>query len=222
MLFEVTKLRIWKQLTTCIEDAIDCGELFEVTKLRIWKQLTTSSFWLTQMMSCLRSQSYEFESNSQRWAVQGCNLGRCLRSQSYEFESNSQLSHWENLNHQGLFEVTKLRIWKQLTTRLTSYSPSFGCLRSQSYEFESNSQQYDERPEMRYCCLRSQSYVFESNSQQHTQTSRLFHGCLRSQSYEFESNSQHGYLCYNKRRVVWGHKVTNLKATHNLYIISYT
>ena len=40
---------------------------------------------------CLRSQSYEFESNSQpslsRLHVVSC----CLRSQNYEFESNSQV-----------------------------------------------------------------------------------------------------------------------------------
>ena len=39
---------------------------------------------------CLRSQSYEFESNSQLYEVKDVFLRRCLRSQSYEFESNSQ------------------------------------------------------------------------------------------------------------------------------------
>ena len=40
-------------------------------------------------------------------------------------------------------------------------------------------------------------------------------GCLRSQSYEFESNSQQYAPIKQKGSVVWGHKVTNLKATHN-------
>ena len=38
---------------------------------------------------------------------------------------------------------------------------------------------------------------------------------MRSQSYEFESNSQHVWLTQKESDVVWGHKVTNLKATHN-------
>ena len=63
----------------------------------------------------MRSQSYEFESNSQHKREKSMGVQRCLRSQSYEFESNSQLKP----------ESTKVAL---------------SCLRSQSYEFESNSQ----------------------------------------------------------------------------------
>ena len=38
---------------------------------------------------------------------------------------------------------------------------------------------------------------------------------MRSQSYEFESNSQLHENRIKSGEVVWGHKVTNLKATHN-------
>ena len=65
-MFEVTKLRIWKQLTTSVRVSLFVVSLFEVTKLRIWKQLTTPIFVLSYGgYCCLRSQSYEFESNSQ-------------------------------------------------------------------------------------------------------------------------------------------------------------
>ena len=44
----------------------------------------------TKILSCLRSQSYEFEINSQRKKETEKRECGCLRSQSYEFESNSQ------------------------------------------------------------------------------------------------------------------------------------
>ena len=95
MLFEVTKLRIWKQLTTGEKKALYMLKLFEVTKLRIWKQLTTYLQNGYIHWCCLRSQSYEFESNSQPTGVIVCVSLCCLRSQSYEFESNSQQKHGE-------------------------------------------------------------------------------------------------------------------------------
>ena len=90
--------------------------LFEVTKLRIWKQLTTMIPFGCTWFSCLRSQSYEFESNSQQvWHTSTVYSG-CLRSQSYEFESNSQHKFPVIVVQPMLFEITKLQIWKQLTT----------------------------------------------------------------------------------------------------------
>ena len=65
-------------------------------------------------------------------------------------------------------------------------------------------------------CLRAQSYEFESNSQQVNTHDLELNSCLRSQNYEFESNSQqHGFLATNGT-VVWDHKITNLKAIHNI------
>ena len=90
-------------------------KLFEVTKLWIWKQLTTNTGGVDIRVCCLRSQSYKFESNSQRRCQWHTEQPSCLRSQSYEFESNSQ------------------RTW------VLAYRGS-RRLRSQSYEFESNSQ----------------------------------------------------------------------------------
>ena len=115
LLFEITKLRIWKQLTTYGQFALQLLGLFEITKLRIWKQLTTEMEKILLCWSCLRSQSYGFESNSQQAVEIKVPTFCCLRSQSYEFESNSQ--RW--CGAVGLWEC---------------------CLRSQSYEFESNSQ----------------------------------------------------------------------------------
>ena len=43
--------------------------------------------------SCLRSQNYEFESNSQQNQDERTCIQCCLRSQNYEFESNSQHIH---------------------------------------------------------------------------------------------------------------------------------
>ena len=188
--------------------------LFEITKLRIWKQFTTSWQGINILSCCLRSQSYEFESNSQLsqqeyhhyyvvWdhkvtnlkAIHNNKLPRsrirqsCLRSQSYEFESNSQ-----HLNDQ--------------------MSSNKCCLRSQSYEFESNSQLQEYVKWFDLRCLRSQSYEFESNSQQNENSESPIESCLRSQSYEFESNSQHHASRYLPCAVVWDHKVTNLKSNY--------
>ena len=165
MLFEVTKLRIWKQLTTSLRSALIRLSLFEVTKLRIWKQLTTkwNSFSTDRPVV---------------WGHKVTNL-KATHNQS----AHSVKVFW-------LFEVTKLRIWKQLTTLVYPWYYVYSCLRSQSYEFESNSQQ--PRRWTRPCrsCLRSQSYEFESNSQPMSFSISWTLCCLRSQSYEFESNSQ--------------------------------
>ena len=189
LLFEVTKLRIWKQLTTSLTDEATLSGLFEVTKLRIWKQLTTAKGIKKMICCCLRSQSYEFESNSQHimqttnnlevvWGHKVTNLKATHNVQRWPklpqalFEV-TKLRIWKQLTTAcfkylyllWLFEVTKLRIWKQLTTLYEVFLPPCGCLRSQSYEFESNSQQYLHWVLRLWCCLRSQSYEFESNSQ---------------------------------------------------------
>ena len=115
-----------------------------------------------------------------------------------------------------LFEVTKLRIWKQFTTQVQTHVSKYCCLRSQSYEFESNSQRDEATQKILHGCLRSQSYEFESNSQLELESTVVSTCCLRSQSYEFESNSQQESLSPLWIMVVWDHKVTNLKATHNV------
>ena len=140
MLFEVTKLRIWKQLTTITLALIAVHKLFEVTKLQIWKQLTTEKTPHIHFISCLRSQSYEFESNSQQ-ASEGGQIVKVVWGHKVTNLKATHNVYLALLYMLLLFEVTKLRIWKQLTTR-RGYSPLWcGCLRSQSYEFESNSQQ---------------------------------------------------------------------------------
>ena len=117
MLFEVTKLRIWKQLTTVLVIFPAEDTLFEVTKLRIWKQLITKLGSSTSSQSCLRSQSYEFESNSQQY-LQALKKRKVVWGHKV---TNLKATHnyvEPTANPVTLFEVTKLRIWKQLTTRL--------------------------------------------------------------------------------------------------------
>ena len=213
---------------------------------------------------CLRSQSYEFESNSQLknsilliglvvWDHKVTNLkaihnaGRgTVYSGTIVWDHkvmNLKAIHNPNTYQKPLlmlFEITKLRIWKQFTTFSWISDISLRCLRSQSYEFESNSQQTIHVSICFLCCLRSQSYEFESNSQRylvqfllsyvvwdHKVTNLkaihnwIFHNlpilpsCLRSQSYEFESNSQPCVQRGSGAIVVWDHKVTSLKAIHN-------
>ena len=77
-------------------------------------QLFGSLFWNSS--SCLWSQSYEFESNSQQRLLSRKKMYCCLWSQSYEFESNSQQGSVYIYHLILLFVITKLRIWKQLTT----------------------------------------------------------------------------------------------------------
>ena len=61
-LFEVTKLQIWKQLTTYKENNNDIEKLFEVKKLQIWKQLTTrrsSLFNMTELFEVTKLQIWK-------------------------------------------------------------------------------------------------------------------------------------------------------------------
>ena len=215
-LFEVTKLRIWKQLTTLLHWEPLRVRLFEVTKLRIWKQLTTSlpgtltmiivvwghkvtnlkathnlvfSFF-TSDFCCLRSQSYEFESNSQPsqglgnkhkvvWghkvtnlkATHNVPLGQATRYLVVCGHKVTNLKATHNhiakcMDKDELFEVTKLRIWKQLTT--ISAKASF------------------------------KNMLFEVTKL------RIWKQLTTTFQWKSQTNC-----------VVWGHKVTNLKATHN-------
>ena len=115
-LFEVTKLRIWKQLTMVSCRALISRELFEVTKLRIWKQLTTR----------LRAQQ---KPRLVVWGHKVTNLKAThnaakpalyLRSVVWGHKvTNLKAIHNENPNSKNflmLFEITKLRFWKQFTT----------------------------------------------------------------------------------------------------------
>ena len=111
MLFEITKLRIWKQFTTNFTRCNGVYLLFEVTKLRIWKQLTTPRI-------CEMVWPPLFEVTKLRIWKQ-LTTKRKFR-----------------VSHRELFEVTKLRIWKQLTTPRFSVLALRCCLRSQSYEFK--------------------------------------------------------------------------------------
>ena len=165
-------------------------------------------------LCCLRSQSYEFESNSQLTGIGIVRETGCLRSQSYEFESNSQLPTFES-PFAVLFEVTKLRIWKQLTTFHSKIVKKLLL-------FEVTKLRIWKQLTTSFPNYYSRGRLFEVTKlriwKQLTTgvlLATLPKGCLRSQSYEFESNSQHRKQNKMSGCVVWGHKVMNLKATHN-------
>ena len=216
MLFEVTKLRIWKQLTTKNDILAFRGRLFEVTKLRIWKQLTTRGDYIGYSRTLFEVTKLriwkQLTTNNIRSSCTIC----CLRSQSYEFESNSQHKWFHYHSHQS-------------------------CLRSQSYEFESNSQQPSIVLKYLVCCLRSQSYEFESNSQlvgsevgwgvwlfevtklqiwKQLTTGSTLSRCVAllfevTKLRIWKQLTTPSANLATKNEVVWGHKVTNLKITHN-------
>ena len=163
--YQSQNYKIWKQFTTNGNCLIQAG-LLSITKLQNLKAIHNYRNWHYHFrIVVINHKTTKFESNSQHSLVFNAFLFRCLRSQSYKFESNSQHGFFHCLFYFKLFEVTKLRIWKQLTTEGTKRSSKGMLLRSQSYEFESNSQLIGLCRSLGNCCLRSQSYKFESNSQ---------------------------------------------------------
>ena len=203
-LFEVTKLRIWKQLTTITKNRKISIGLFEVTKLRIWKQFTTQRYVSAHAIGCLRSQNYEFESNSQHFAQGDIvrqvvwdhkitnlktihNVPKAINKRPKLFEI-TKLRIWKQFTTKRicgifscrLFEVTKLRIWKQLTTNLVLKAERAVLFEVTKLRIWKQLTTRSKVCASLMCCLRSQSYEFESNSQLSSEVIQKLCSCLRS------------------------------------------
>ena len=154
--FNMSKIQIWKRITTIVRLSVfirklylicqrykfesesqrngyECARqlaVFNMSKIQIWKRITTSSVnvahWSWLYLICQR---YKFESESQPEIV------------------------WQ---HQipAVFNMSKIQIWKRITTRVMLICPSPRLyLICQRYKFESESQHYVYLPAMTSSCI---------------------------------------------------------------------
>ena len=91
--------------------------VFNMSKIQIWKRITTISWFLAQS-----SMLY-------------------LICQRYKFESESQLLVCVIVFKNAVFNMSKIQIWKRITTRILTLIRFFQLyLICQRYKFESESQ----------------------------------------------------------------------------------
>ena len=118
--------------------------VFSRSKIRIWKQITTqmnNEFNERELFSV--GQRYEFESKSQPFRLRSVEPSCCFQSVK---DTNLKANHntvvkWEKMSC-VVFSRSKIRIWKQITTPFLD--PDLRHLLfsvGQRYEFESKSQQ---------------------------------------------------------------------------------
>ena len=215
------------------------------TKIPIWKQFTTRLHCSPQ--SCqvfMVTQRYQFESNSQQDHVNALVLRRCLWSHK---DTNLKAIHntqaafpsdrlgvyghtkipiWKQFTtlmsstslFRGVYGHTKIPIWKQFTTRCLCSAPLCRCLWShKDTNLKAIHNKYD-------IMLKNMIGVyghtkipiwkqFTTRTLWRMKTKTVF---MVTQRYQFESNSQHSMVRYLPiPRCLWSHKDTNLKAIHN-------
>ena len=152
----------------CVHSCLCYVAVFNMSKIQIWKRITTARLaWFTASMLYLICQRYKFESESQPCARMDSrahavfNMSKIqiwkrittckeysetssalyLICQRYKFESESQPSGTISSLHSAVFNMSKIQIWKRITT--TVYSCKKECmlyLICQRYKFESESQ----------------------------------------------------------------------------------
>ena len=122
---------------------LSCPVVADTTKVRIFKQITTSfQPILCQYLLLLIPQRYEFSSKSQpiinrRFAVAGC----CWYHKGTNFQANHNTPLIVPPRYLVVADTTKVRIFKQITTKLTSCQYFILLLLiPQRYEFSSKSQ----------------------------------------------------------------------------------
>ena len=129
--------------------------VFNMSKIQIWKRITTwypLAIWLTWLY--LICQRYKFESESQRRYINYItkfavfNMSKIqiwkrittrfwpilfygtlyLICQRYKFESESQRFSQGLLDLRAVFNMSKIQIWKRITTLLGLYFGFFSCI----------------------------------------------------------------------------------------------
>ena len=199
---------------------MDAEVVADTTKVRIFKQITTPLHLMTLSTGCC-------------WYYKGTN-----------FQANHNKNTGTKMTLVVVADTTKVRIFKQITTKLaqTLLMPVL-LLILQRYEFSSKSQQSAASNAASTCCCwyyKGTNFQANHNSQgyydsqfavvadttkvrifkQITTTYNLFITCeqllLILQRYEFSSKSQHLYSSPNVSiSCCWYYKGTNFQANHN-------
>ena len=128
--FNMSKIQIWKRITTLNALMIHWGELylicqrykfesesqpcprftdmcqavFNMSKIQIWKRITTWTHYVRK------------------------NLRLYLICQRYKFESESQQTGTEINDLSAVFNMSKIQIWKRITTRIYTGYFFFCCI----------------------------------------------------------------------------------------------
>ena len=217
----------------------------DTTKVRIFKQITTllqTEFYKNSLL--LIPQRYEFSSKSQQarfrsaheWVVADTTKVRIFKQittskvlvvdykrlllipQRYEFSSKSQPTPNSNVSVDVVADTTKVRIFKQITTRQESVSFAIKLLLiPQRYEFSSKSQQLSQTSwYVIRCCWYHKGTNFQANHNTlvkmdltklvvaDTTKVRIF----KQITTQICSYSWNWCCC-------WYHKGTNFQANHN-------
>ena len=192
----------------------------DTTKVRIFKQITTLkvvNIFLELLL--LIPQRYEFSSKSQhRIFLNQGNVCCCWYHKGTNFQANHNIKYSKDLVTRVVADTTKVRIFKQITTQIRTYSWNWLLLLiPQRYEFSSKSQPIMLRivyifvvaDTTKVRIFKQITTIIRSN---HLMTKLL----LIPQRYEFSSKSQPPRLCIVILRCCcWYHKGTNFQANHN-------
>ena len=127
----------------------------DTTKVRIFKQITTNIFRQTIPLKLLLiPQRYEFSSKSQPdWTLYVTHCGCCWYHKGTNFQANHNPMQDRQPRRVVVADTTKVRIFKQITTRHgESLAPCVLLLIPQRYEFSSKSQPNAGPTASKSCC----------------------------------------------------------------------
>ena len=103
--FNMSKIQIWKRITTHKARFRSCPKaVFNMSKIQIWKRITTWSALARP-----------------RWVLY-------LICQRYKFESESQPEIREAVPYGAVFNMSKIQIWKRITTNVGVSAIVFCCI----------------------------------------------------------------------------------------------
>ena len=144
-----------------------CWVVADTTKVRIFKQITTDVFPAFEaLMLLLIPQRYEFSSKSQLadWTLYVTHCC-CWYHKGTNFQANHNKSYFPLPLHLVVADTTKVRIFKQITTKtLWSCWTCTLLLIPQRYEFSSKSQLYLARSlDVSCCCWYHKGTNFQAN-----------------------------------------------------------
>ena len=206
-MFRTSKIRFWKQFTTCTRSSWRCLKLcfgrqrydfesnsqlwidartqlpavFRTSKIRFWKQFTTAMYNENQELKlCFGRQRYDFESNSQHNAQLSVEKLRCV----------------SDVKDTILKAIHNIFLCHNLIVLL--------CFGRQRYDFESNSQRHSGADGRLAAVFRTSKIRFWKQFTTVVGVVQLAPWlCFGRQRYDFESNSQRNLYSNNSLQAVF-------------------
>ena len=183
VVLDTTKVQIFKQITTTeggeksprtlfqipqryrfssksqrlAADATTATVVLDTTKVQIFKQITTTCcLEVEHSMLFQIPQRYRFSSKSQLLLKNIVRKLSCFRyHKGTDFQANHNYSAEQIHAHQVVLDTTKVQIFKQITTPLSSRNVEYVLFQiPQRYRFSSKSQHFDSALFTSICCFR--------------------------------------------------------------------